>query len=192
VNRLERKRLSARLHPACFAVAAVLLSAGCHHAPKPPKPPSPPESRIGGHSQLVVQGTIAANANSDSVIPFDVVTIHDKTLLKQISQMDAATWFGPKGRCTFRDGAKAKVEFHSWEFVPGQTFLIDVHVPRGTKAVFGFADYATAGEHRISMDTSGSQIVVMDNDGAHTVAGHVARETTLTLAPEKQKVCPDD
>jgi hypothetical protein len=140
----------------------------------------------------VVQGTIAANANSDSVIAFDVVTIHDKTLLKQIAQMDAATWFGPKGRCTFRDGQKAKVEFHSWEFVPGQTFLIDVHVPRGTKAVFGFADYATAGEHRISMDTSGSQIVEMDKDGAHTVTGQVARDTTLTLAPEKQKVCPDD
>lgn len=181
-----------RLHPACFAVAAALLSAGCHHKPKPPKPPSPPKERIGGPSQLVLQGRITADANSDSVIPFDVVVIQDKTLLKQIFQMDAATWFGPKGRCTFRNGAKAKVEFHSWEFVPGQTFLVDVHVPRGTRAVFGFADYSTPGEHRIGMETSGSQIVEMDKDGAHAVAGKVARDTTLPLAPEIQKVCPDD
>ena len=181
-----------RPHPGYVTIVAALLLTGCHHAPKAPKPPSPPKERIGGPSQLVVQGKISTDANSDSVIPFDVVVIQDKTLLKQISQMDAATWFGAKGRCSFRDGAKAKVEFHSWEFVPGQAFLIDVHVPRGTKAVFGFADYGTAGEHRISLDTKGSQIVEMDKDGAHALTGKAVLNTTLTLAPEKQKVCPDD
>jgi type VI secretion system protein len=121
-----------------------------------------------------------------------VVVIQDKNLLKQISQMDAAAWFGAKGRCTFRDGPKAKVEFHSWEFVPGQNFLVEVHIRKGTKAVFGFADYAAPGEHRVSMSTKGTQIVEMDKDGAHAVAGQAIRETTLTLAPEQQKVCPDD
>lgn len=194
VDQLEGIGLSLRFHPVCFAIAAALAATGCslHHAPKPPKPPSPPKERIGGPSTLVMEGKISMEANSDSVIPFDVVAIQDKTLLKQVSQMDAATWFGPKGRCTFRDGAKAKAEFYSWEFVPGQTFLIDAHIPRGTKAVFGFADYSTPGEHRISMGTKGTQIVEMDKDGAHAVAGQAIHYTTLTLAPEKQKVCPDD
>lgn len=177
-----------RIHPACFTMAAALLSSGCslHHASIPPKQP------VGGPSQLVLEGRIATDANSDNVVPFDVVVIQDKTLLKQISQMDAATWFGPKGRCTFRDGQKSKVEFHSWEFVPGQTFLVDVHIVRGTKAVFGFADYATPGEHRISLDKKGSVIVEMDKDGAHAETGKSVRDTTLTPAQEKPKVCADD
>lgn len=177
-----------RIQLAFSTLAAALLLTGCSltHSNKSHK------QRLGGPADLALQGKIDRDANSDSVIPFDVVVVSDKTLLKQISQMDAATWFGAKGRCNYRGGTKAKVQFHSWEFVPGQTFLIDIPIPRGTKAVLGFADYSTAGDHRISLLTKGSQLVEMDKDGAHAVNEHSVRDPALTPAQEKRKVCPDD
>jgi len=48
---------------------------------------------------------------------------------------------------------------------PGQNFRIDVPGPGGTKGILGFADYATPGDHRVELKTSGSQIVNMGQDG---------------------------
>ena len=47
---------------------------------------------------LVLHVNLAADANGNSVVPFDVVLMRDKSMQKAISQMDAATWFGSKGR----------------------------------------------------------------------------------------------
>lgn len=153
----------------------------------------PGNVRIGQPRIVVMQVNVAANANDNSVVPFDAVVIRDKKLLQQISQMDAATWFSAKGRCNYRDGAKAKVEFHSWEFVPGQTFLIDVPAPGGVKGIVGFADYATPGDHRVTLKTSGSQIVNMRQDGIQALpTAAFANSKEPPPAPEKQGVCPDN
>ena len=125
--------------------------------------------------------------------PFDAVVIRDKKLLEQLSQMDAATWFGPKGRCNYRDGAKAKVEFHSWEFVPGQTFLIDVPAPGNVKGMLGFANYASPGDHRVELKSAGSQIVNLGQGGLQALpTAAFANSNEPPPAPEKQHVCPDD
>jgi type VI secretion system protein len=146
-----------------------------------------------GHPPTVVlQVSVAADANGDSVVPFDVVVVRNKALQKTISQMDAATWFGPKGRCNFRGGPKAKVEFHSWEFVPGQTFRIDIEAPADTRAVLGFADYSTPGDHRVSFVTAGSQFVDMGEDGVHVLKSVPVPDSRQPPAPERQKVCADD
>jgi len=149
--------------------------------------------QVAGHPPvLVLQGNVASNANTNSPIPFDVVILRDKDLLKEISKMDAVAWFGAKGRCNYRGGPKAKVQFHSWEFVPGQTFRVDVLIPVDAKAVLGFADYTTSGDHRVSLATSGSHSLEMSEDGVHLLKNVTVTNPALPLAPEKLKVCPDD
>lgn len=135
---------------------------------------------------------VAANANVDSVVPFDVVVINDKSLEKKIAPMDASTWFSARGRCNYRGGPKAKVQFHSWELVPGQSFRLDVPVSADTKAVFGFADYTTPGDHRVPLAVAGSQFVDMDANGVHVQSTVPVSSKGAPPAPEMQKVCPDD
>ena len=140
---------------------------------------------------LVFQVHVEPDANQDSVVPFDVVVIRDKDLLNQIGQMNAATWFSAQGRCKYRGGPKAKVQFYSWEFVPNQTFEIDVPEMQGTKAVLGFARYSVPGEHRVTFATKGGQSVEMGEDGVHALT-IVAVANRQPPAAAIQKVCPDD
>jgi hypothetical protein len=180
--------LRQRRHFGLGSLLAAGLIAGCalKHPVKSVK------SATGHPPTVVLQVNLSADANADSVVPFDVVAVRDKKLLKTISQMDAATWFGPKGRCNYRGGPNAKVEFHSWEFVPGQTFRIDIPVSVDTKAVLGFAHYATPGEHRVSFVTSGSEFVDMGEDGVHVLKTVPVPKSTQAPAAEMQKVCSDD
>jgi predicted component of type VI protein secretion system len=150
------------------------------------------EQAMGHPPTLALQVNVASDANADSVVPFDVVVVRNKSMMKQISQLDAAAWFSAKGRCNYRGGPKANVEFYSWELVPGQTFRLDVPVTADTKAVYGFADYLTPGDHRIALASSGSQFVNMGEDGVHTLTTVPVPKTSEPPAPENQKVCPDD
>jgi hypothetical protein len=151
-----------------------------------------PARLVHSPKELAFQVHVEPEANQDSVVPFDVVVIRDKDLLKQIGQMDAATWFGAKGRCKYRGGPKAKVQFYSWEFVPNQTFAIDVPEMSGAKAVLGFARYAAPGEHRVSFATKGGQAVEMGADGVHALTAAAVLPNKQPVALEMQKVCPDD
>ena len=180
--------LSVRHQLALTTLAAACLFAGCalRHPGKSFK------QAMGHPPTLALQVNVASDANVDSVVPFDVVVIENKGLLKQISQLDAATWFGAKGRCNYRGGPKAKVQFYSWELVPGQSFRLEVPVTADTKAVYGFADYSTPGDHRISLASSGSEFVDMGQDGVHTLTTVPVPKATVPPAPEKQKVCADD
>jgi type VI secretion system protein len=169
-----------------LAAASVLSGCALKHPAKSLK------QAVGHPPSLALQVNVAADANVDSVVPFDVVVVRNKGLLKQISQLDAATWFGPKGRCNYRGGPKAKVQFYSWELVPGQTFQLVVPVTADTQAVYGFADYSTPGDHRIGLASAGSQLVNMGQDGVHALTTVPAPKTMEPPAPENQKVCPDD
>ncbi len=172
--------MSPRYHVAFSTLLAACMLTGCLLHRSKSHPPT-----------IALQVNVAPKANDNSAVPFDVVTISDKSLLKQISQMDAATWFGPKGRCTFRGGPKAKVQFYSWQFVPGQTMLIDVPKMHGAKGVLGFAEYSTPGDHRVTFATSGSQYVEMGEEGVRALT-KVKITTSKAPAPVMQKVCPDD
>lgn|GEM_PF-5781202 len=174
-------------HSVWALAAAAWLLAGC--ALK--HPVASIKQTVGQKPSLELQGTVVPDANADSVIPFDVVVVRDKSMLKQISKMDAAAWFGEKGRCTYRGGPKGKVEFHSWEFVPGQSFTLRISVPANTNAVLAFANYKSPAPHRVGLSNSGTQKVLLDNDGV-TVVGKGDNHDSDTPAPEVQKVCPDD
>ncbi|MFT4113332.1 hypothetical protein [Silvibacterium sp.] len=149
--------------------------------------PRPGKARV-----VQLEVVVAPDANDTSVVPFDTVAVRDKKLLKQIAAMDASAWFGAKGRCTYRgSGKKADVQFHTWEFVPGQVFHIQVPIPGGTKGLLGFASYQTPGTHRVELKDSGSQTVNMGENGMQALPKALATSTEPP-APEKLKVCPDD
>jgi hypothetical protein len=183
VAHLEGSALTPRRYLACSTLAAAALLSGCSllHPVRLIRPPK----------TLAFQVDVEPDANQDSVVPFDVVVIRDKDLLKKIGQMDAATWFGAQGRCKYRGGPKAKVQFYSWEFVPNQTFEIDVPAMDGAKAVLGFARYSAPGEHRVTFATKGGQSVEMGEDGVHALT-IVTVPNIQPPAPTRQKVCPDD
>jgi type VI secretion system protein len=184
----KEKTLTARRHLALSLLAAASFLAGCAL-----KHPGKSLDQLLGHPPtLALQVNVASDANTDSVVPFDVVVIGDKKLLKKVSQLDAATWFSVKGRCNYRGGPKAKVQFYSWELVPGQSFHLEVPVNADTMAVYGFADYSTPGDHRISLVSSGSEFVDMGQNGVHTSTTVPVPKISDPPAPEKQKVCPDD
>lgn len=108
--------------------------------------------------------------------------------------MDASAWFnpGPKGRCSYRGGPKAKVHFYSWELVPGHTFRLDVPTGVRARAVYGFAEYFTPGIHRISLPTSGKAAVEMTAKGLYVQTQKPAINPSLPTATEDSHVCPDD
>jgi type VI secretion system protein len=184
----QERTLSRRRHLVVITFVAAALIVGCalKHPVKSLK------QATGRPPTVVLQVRLSADANNDSVVPFDVVVVQNKTLLKTVSQMDAAAWFGQKGRCNYRGGPKAKIQFHSWEFVPGQTFRIDLPVTANSIAVLGFANYSTPGTHRVNFVTSGSQFVDMGEDGVHVLKTVPVPNSTQPSAPEMQKVCPDD
>lgn len=146
---------------------------------------------VGSPPSLGLQGTVDAKANNDHVVDFDVVVIRDSSALKQIEKMDASTWFGPKGRCTFLGQKGAKVEFHSWEFAPGQTFYVRVVSGADAKAVLAFADYSTPGPHRLVLAKTGVQMVELGSAGLHTVDRKLSAQAE-NADPEMQSVCNDD
>lgn len=146
---------------------------------------------VGAQPAIELQGTVAQDANADSVVPFDIVVVQDKSAAKQIAKMDASDWFGKKGRCTFVGGKSPKVQFHSWEFVPNQSFQLRVPIPAGSRAVYGFAQYAASGPHRIELSTSGDQRFELAKDGVHRIDQKPNIPPDATFADEKQKVCPD-
>jgi hypothetical protein len=184
----RERTLFPRRHLVLVTLVAAAVIGGCAL-----KHPVKSLKQATGHPPTVVlQVNLSADANADSVVPFDVVVVQNKTLLKTVSQMDAATWFGPKGRCNYRGGPKAKIQFYSWEFVPGQTFRIDLPVTANTIAVLGFANYSTSGAHRVDFVTSGSQFVNMGEDGVHVLKTVPVPNSSQPSAPEMQKVCPDD
>lgn len=146
---------------------------------------------MGAPPALALQGTIDAQANQDQVVDLDVVVIGDSSSLKQIEKMDASAWFGPKGRCTFLGQKGTRVEFHSWQFAPGQTFYVRMVTGADAKAVLAFADYSTPGPHRIVLAKSGGQVLELGSEGLHTL-DRKAPAPTDQPAPEMQNVCNDN
>lgn len=146
---------------------------------------------LGAPPALGLQGAVATKANQDQVVDLDVVVIGDNASLKQIEKMDAATWFGAKGRCTFLGQKGAKVEFHSWQFAPGQTFYVRLVTGDAAKAVLAFADYSTPGPHRVVLARSGAQMLELGSAGLRTIDRKVS-PLAAQPDPEMQNVCNDN
>lgn len=187
MSSMENRHLRSTRFLVRFSVLAFWLIAGC--AIKHPM--ASLKQTIGAPPSLGLQGTVAPKANQDQVVNLDVVVIGDTASLKQIEKMDASAWFGPKGRCTFLGQKGVKVEFHSWQFAPGQTFYVHLVTGADAKAVLAFADYSTSGPHRVVLVKSGAQMLELGNDGIHAVDRKASAQSEPP-APEMQSVCSDN
>jgi hypothetical protein len=179
--------MTPRAYLAVLLLSPAVLLTGCLLK----QPVAPLKKAVGLAPYLDLQGHVAADANTDSVIPFDVVIVSDKKDAQKIGQMDAETWFGAKGRCNFSEGPKGKVQFHAWEFVPGQNFHIYLELKGDTAAIYSFAQYSSAGKHRVEL-TGKSLIIDMGPEGILTPTPNPSPQKKAPSAPERLKVCPDD
>lgn len=146
---------------------------------------------VGAPPALGLEGTVDPKANQDQVLHLDVVVIGDSSSLKQIEKMDASTWFGAKGQGIFLGQKGARVEFHSWEFAPGQTFHVRLVTGADAKAVLAFADYSTPGPHRIALAKAGAQMLKLGSAGLRTLDRKVSAQSEPP-DPEMRSVCNDN
>jgi type VI secretion system protein len=131
----------------CTCVAAAVFSSGCgglHLSPRSLLSP-----------QLTIPVNIAADANENKPIAFDLVEVNDKDLAKQVAAMTAADWFQKRDQIREDFPKASSISVLSWEWVPGQV-VPDLQVPmrRAPRAVLVFAYYSSAGPHRIRIDPS--------------------------------------
>jgi type VI secretion system protein len=102
---------------------------------------------------------IGANANEDNALAVDLVLVFDLTLVAQISELSAVTWF--KTRDQVKLANPTSLEVQSFEVIPGQP---GAHVDitgrsRDALGAFLFASYASPGPHRARIDGMRSVLV---------------------------------
>lgn len=101
---------------------------------------------------------IDPDANGNSPIAVDVVSVHSAALLKEISKLTAQAWFQQKA--SLAQLHPGDLSTSSWEWVPGQA-LAQVKVP-GTGVADGvllFANYDTPGPHSAALPKTGTVAV---------------------------------
>jgi type VI secretion system protein len=114
-------------------------------------------------SQLTVAVSVVADANANSPIAFDLVTINDKDLAKQVSQMTASEWFQKRDQIRLDFVKKGAVSVQSWEWVPGQVVPdIQISTRKVPKELLVFANYSTSGPHRAKLDPGKAMLITLN------------------------------
>jgi type VI secretion system protein len=96
--------------------------------------------------ETTVAPAISQDANGNSPIAVDFVTVHGAALLKELSKLNARSWYQQK--TTLLRLHPADLITSSWEWVPGEQ-VAAVKIP-GTAVADGvllFARYNTPGDH---------------------------------------------
>ncbi|MEQ5843486.1 hypothetical protein N0A02_28930 [Paraburkholderia acidicola] len=95
---------------------------------------------------------VVAQANLDTPIAVDAVLVRNPQLLDTILGLPSAKWFAQRGQLR-RDYPK-DLSVVSYELVPGQRISDSKFAFDGQRAagVLIFADYQTAGAHRVRLD----------------------------------------
>lgn len=91
-------------------------------------------------------------ANLNSPIAVEFVIVRDPKLLASLLEMTSKEWFAK--RAQLKSDFPKDIETVSWEFVPGQsvaTRKLPLH-RRKAKGLIAFANYFTAGPHRLRLD----------------------------------------
>jgi type VI secretion system protein len=120
-------------------LVAVLCVAGCSA--------SLPRVKV---DSLAIQ--VAAQANLDTPIAVDAVLVRNPQLLETLLGLPSAKWFAEREQLR-RDYPK-DLSVVSYELVPGQQISDPAFTFDGQRAagVLVFADYQTAGAHRVRLD----------------------------------------
>jgi len=95
---------------------------------------------------------VAAQANLDTPIAVDAVLVRNPQLLDTLLGLPSAKWFAEREQLR-RDHPK-DLSVVSYELVPGQQISDPAFAFDGQRAagVLVFADYQTAGAHRVRLD----------------------------------------
>jgi type VI secretion system protein len=123
-------------HALVLAVIVCAVAAGCR-------------SHVRTRSFAV---SAAPLANSNSPIEVEFVIVRDAKLMATLLEMTSRDWFSR--RAQLKSDYPKDLETVSWEFVPGQsvaTRKLPLH-RRKAKALIVFANYFTAGPHRLRLD----------------------------------------
>jgi hypothetical protein len=114
-------------------------------------------------SQLTIAVSVVPDANASSPIAFDLVTINDKDLAKQVSQMTASEWFQKRDQIRLDFVRKGAVAVHSWEWVPGQVVPdIQISTRKIPKELVAFANYSSSGPHRAKLDPGKAMLITLN------------------------------
>lgn len=116
---------------------------------------------FGGRS--TVEFSMSSDLNQRAPLAFDLLVVYDDTLLETLETVDAATWFHERDQILKDFGRQ--LEAHRWEWVPGQPPTRAVlRFRRGVRGAVAFADYQSAGDHRLAFNPSRDLLVTLGED----------------------------
>ena len=119
-----------------------------------------------GQSKLDVRVHVAPAANQHNPVAVDLVLVSDKKLLKELMKMSAKDWFEKRHQIQLDYPKEKDLGAGSWEWVPGQA--VKLHRVPVQRAIVGgviFANYLSAGAHRISINPRQNFLVILgEND----------------------------
>jgi hypothetical protein len=127
----------------CVAVAVIALAGGgCSSVKKV-------RTLFGG--MLPMQVEVAKDVNERSPVAVDLLVVYDAKLVEELLKVPSTGWFAGREQY-LKDHAKA-ISVQSWEWVPGQPVEpVTIEYRIGARKVILFADYRTAGEHRLAIE----------------------------------------
>jgi type VI secretion system protein len=119
-----------------------------------------------GQSKLSVRVNLAPAANQNNPLAVDLVLVSDRKLLKELLKMSAKDWFEQKHQIQLNYPKETNLVAGGWEWVPGQSVKLDrLSVRRGIIGGVIFANYLSAGAHRISINPRKNVLVILgEND----------------------------
>jgi type VI secretion system protein len=103
-------------------------------------------------STRAVAFSVDPEVNQRSPVPVELVVVYDNEVLPILLELTARQWFLSRQQLLL-DHPRA-IRSQLWELVPGQQLPMQrLPVPRdGAVAAFVYADYLTAGPHRVRVD----------------------------------------
>ena len=126
-------------------------------------------------SQLNMTVHISPQANRNNPAAVDLVLVSDKKLLTQLMKMSAKQWFVQKHQIQLDYPKETDLVAGSWEWVPGQSVKLDrLSVRRGIIGGVIFANYVTAGAHRVAINARTDALLTL---GETDVCVQSAKET---------------
>jgi hypothetical protein len=148
-NFIERIRNTSILGRALrsLCVTAFVLKTGTGACACSPRPSSPE----GALHTLLVEVEVEPKVNDDSPVALSILVVHDKSLMKELLELNALQWF--ERREQYLREHNAAVDEVLREFVPGQQVAPFWHRLSGpsTEGVL-FVKYRAPGVHRYRFD----------------------------------------